>query len=301
MATTSSDAASKAVVAIQGTGVRHAILHGERDLIEGEVDSDIDIVTDRSVHEVVRSVAGHWQALGLYPMIVWPYDTGGTGSIFLASLDAREGVQLDMLHDPEGRGRYGVRSDLLLSAAHAGPEFTTVAPDQRNAYLLAKRIGKGQTSEARRLVELVSVAEVDLDVLRPDVADVVRSYMKDGSSARGWRKTPSPGRLLSRLRNPVGAWIELSADGSESVAAELISRFGLFLPHAVHIPAPNLGAWMTSVAPTRWRAGIVASHGRRARMTPAPDHSIREPVSVDEACRRTVMALFSRATAPVDN
>jgi hypothetical protein len=296
MATTSSDAASKAVVAIQGTGVRHAILHGEGDLVRGEVDSDVDIVADRSVHEVVRGVAGQWQALGLYPIIVWPYDTGGTGSIFLTTLDARVGVQLDILHDPEGRGRYGVRSDLLLSAAHAGAEFTTVAPAQRSAYLLAKRISKGQTSEARQLVELVSPAEVDLDVLRPDVANVVRSFMESGSIHDGWKRNPSPGRLLGRLRHPVGAWVELAADDSENVAAELISRFGLFLPHAVHIPGPHLGAWMTSVAPIRWRAGIVASHGRRARITPAPDLSIPERVSVDEACHRTVLALSLRTT-----
>jgi hypothetical protein len=298
MATTSSDAALKAVVAIQGTGVRHAILHGEEDLVRGDVDSDVDIVADRAVHEVVRSVADQWQALGLYPVIVWPYDTGGTGSIFLTTLDAGVGVQLDILHDPEARGRYGVRTDRLLRAAHAGDEFTTVAPTQSAAYLLAKRISKGQTSEARRLVELVPPAEIDLDVLRPDVADVVRSFMRDGSSNTGWRRKPSPGRLLTRLRNPVGAWIELSADDSKDVAAELISRFALFLPHAVLIPAPHLGTWVASVAPTRWRAGIVASHGRRIGITPTPDLSILDRVSVDEACRRTVVAISRRSTEP---
>lgn len=297
MATTSSDAALKAVVAIQRTGVRHAILHGEGDLVRGDVHSDVDIVADRAVHEVVRSVAEHWEALGLYPVIVWPYDTGGTGSIFLTTLDAGVGVQLDILHDPEARGRYGVRSDRLLSAAHAGDEFTTVAPAQSAAYLLAKRISKGQTAEARLLVELVPPAEIDLDVLRPDVADVVRSFTRDGSSNMGWRRKPSPGRLLTRLRHPVGAWIELSADHSEDVAAELISRFARFLPHTVLISAPHLGTWTTSVAPTRWRAGIVASHGPRIGIIPSPDLSIVDRVSVDEACERTVMAL-SRRSAP---
>ena len=299
MATTSSDAALKAVVAIQGTGVRHAILHGEGDLVRGDVNSDVDIVADRSVHEVVRAVAEQWQVLGLYPVIVWPYDIGGTGSIFLTTLDAGVGVQLDILHDPEAQGRYGVRSDRLLSVAHAGDEFTTVAPAQTAAYLLAKRISKGQSAEARRLVELIPPAEIDLDVLRPDVANVVRSFMRDGSSNMGWRRKPSPSRLIARLRNPVGAWVELSADHSEDVAAEMISRFALFLPHAVLIPAPHLGTWVASVAPTRWRAGIVASHGPRRGITPAPDVSILDQVSVDEACRRTVVAISRRSTESV--
>jgi hypothetical protein len=213
----------------------------------------------------------------------------------LTTLDAGVGVQLDILHDPEARGRYGVRSDLLLSGARVGGEFTTVAPAQGVAYLLAKRISKGQTSEARRLMEGASSGDIDLDVLRPDVADVVRGLMKDGSTHSGWRRTPSPRRLLSRLRNPAGAWVELSTENSEAVAAELISRFGQFLPHAALVPAPNLRTWLTSVAPTRWRAGIVASHGPRTGPTPAPDVSIRERVSVDEACRRTVMALSRRS------
>jgi hypothetical protein len=296
MATTSSDAAMRAVVAIQGTGVRYAILHGEEDLVRGEVDSDVDIVADRDVHGVARSVADKWQALGLYPVIVWPYDPGGTGSIFLTTLDARVGVQIDILYDPEGRGRYGVKSDLLLNGALAGEQFTTVTPSQRAAYLLAKRLGKGQTSEARRMIDLAPPAGVDLDVLRSDIADLVRAYMEGGSSPTGWQRRPSPGLLLTRLRNPVGAWVELQANDSDVVAAELISRFGRFLPHAKLLSAPNLGAWMTSVAPVRWRAGIVASHGRRARITPAPDLSIPGRVSVDDACRRTVLALSRRFT-----
>jgi hypothetical protein len=186
----------------------------------------------------------------------------------------------------------------MLNAAQAGSEFTTVAPAQRTAYLLAKRISKGQTAEARRLVGLVSTAQVDLEVLRPDVAEVVRSFMEDGSGNKGWRRRPSPARLLRRLRHPVGAWVELLADDSEGVAAELVSRFGLFLPHAELIPAPGLREWMTSVAPTRWRAGIVASHGSRARFTPAPDLSIHERVSADEACQRTVTAISRRSIAP---
>ena len=295
MATTSSDAALKAVVAIQGTGVRHAILHGEAELVRGDVHSDVDIVADRSVHEVVRSVAEHWEALGLYPVIVWPYDTGGTGSIFLTTLDARTGVQLDILHDPEARGRYGVRSDLMLSAAQAEGEFTTVAAPQRIAYLLAKRISKGEISEARRLIEIIPPAGVDLDVLRPDVADAVHSFLKDASSDEGWRRKPSLGRLLERLRHPVGGWVELLADNSEEIAYGLISRFGLFLPHARFISAPHLGTWTTSVAPTRWRAGIVASHGPRIGIIPSPDLSIVDRVSVGEACERTVTALSSRS------
>lgn len=296
MATTSSDAALKAVVAIQETGVRFAILHGEAELARGEVDSDVDLVADRAVHDVVRSVSERWEARGLYPVIVWPYDIGGTGSVFLTTLDARVGVQLDVLHDPDARGRYGVRSDRLLGAAEAGGRFATVAPAERFAYLLAKRISKGETSEAQRLIEFLPPDGVDLKVLRPDIADVVGSFLSDGSINERWSRKPSLGRLYTRLRRPVGGWVELRADNSEEVASEMISRFRLFLPRARCISAPHIGTWMTSVAPTRWRAGIVASHGPRIGVTPAPDLSIADRVTVDEACRRTVMSLAGRYT-----
>ncbi|MGH8950712.1 MAG: hypothetical protein ACRDX9_04745, partial [Acidimicrobiia bacterium] len=137
MATTSSDAAFEAVAALEEAEVRFAVLHGEGELARREVDSDIDIVSDRPVHELVRASARHWAAAGLYPMIVWPYDVGGTGSVFLATQDAQQGVQLDLLHDPSGRGRYGARSDRLLSVSRPGSRFTTVAPGEQMAYLLA--------------------------------------------------------------------------------------------------------------------------------------------------------------------
>lgn len=138
MATTSPEAALAAVAAIEETGVRFAILHDEATLAAEGVTSDVDMVVDRSAHEVVRAVAPAWARRGLYPVMVWPYDVGGTGSIFLSTSNAGEGAQLDVLHDPEGRGRYGAMSDLLLDRIEPGRRFPTSRPAEQTAYLLAK-------------------------------------------------------------------------------------------------------------------------------------------------------------------
>jgi len=296
MATTSPEAALNAVAAIEKTDVRFAILHNETALAAGAVSSDVDMVVDRAVGELVRAVAGGWAACGLYPIIVWPYDVGGTGSIFLTSSDAREGAQLDILHDAAGRGRYGARSDLLLGRVEAGRRFPIVSPAERAAYLLAKRLSKGKIDEALRLVDQAASTGIALEVLEPRVADVVAAFIRDGSMPRRWRRIPSPGHILTRLLHPVGGWVEIRTENGEALAEELIRRFGRFLPHARHIAAPHLATWTTSVAPIRWRAGVVASHGARIGMTPAPDVLIEGPASTDEACEMAVLSLASRYT-----
>jgi hypothetical protein len=298
MATTSPDAAFDAVAAIEEAKVSFAVLHGEAALARREVDSDIDVVSDRPVYELVRASTQHWAAVGLYPLIVWPYDVGGTGSVFLTTQDAQQGVQLDFLHDPSGRGRYGARSDRLLDVPVAGRRFTTVAPGEQMAYLLAKRIGKGDPAGARRLVEGASSRDIALDVLRPDIADVVRSFVENGTTPRGWDRRPAPGHFITRLLRPAGGWVELRGKGSERVATELTSRFARFLPHARCIASPHFAGWATSVAPVRWRAGLVASYGPRSRIAPRPDLSIDGPVSTDEAAARIVARLAGRYTHP---
>jgi len=294
MATTSPDAAFEAVVAIEEAEVRFAVLHGEGELAGRQVDSDIDLVADRPVHELVRASALHWANAGLYPVIVWPYDVGGTGSVFLTTEDARQGVQLDVLHDPPGRGRYGARSDRLLDAPIAGSRFATVAPGEQMAYLLTKRLGKGDTAGARTLVESATPTDIAFDVLRPDIADLVRSFVENGTSPRGWDRRPVPGHFIARLGRPAGGWVELRGEGSKDVATELISRFARFLPHTRCIGSPHIGTWATSVAPIRWRAGLVVSHGKRIGITPRPDISIDDSASVSEAAAITVSSLAAR-------
>lgn len=296
MATTSPEAALGAVAAIEEAGMRFAVLHNEEGLAHRATSSDVDIVADRSAQDVIRVVGEHWHRLGLHPVVVWPYDVGGTGSIFLSTADAGDGVQLDVLYDTRGRGRYGVRSGMLLDAALPGERFPTVAPPERLAYLLAKRIYKGELDEARRLAEGMGGTPdaIALDVLEPATARDVRAFLGDGS-AQPRQSRLGLGRLMSRLRTPVGAWVEISGQDARQLAAGLVERFGSFLPRAVFLPTPSLGAWVTTVAPVRWRAGIVATYGAaRSRVTPRPDVSIENAHSTEEACRVVVKALTRR-------
>jgi hypothetical protein len=296
MATTSPEAAQSAVAAIEEAGVRFAVLHNEEGLARGATSSDVDIVADRSVHDVVQVVGQRWHRVGLHPVVVWPYDVGGTGSIFLSTADAGDGVQLDVLFDTRGRGRYGVHSGMLLDAGLAGERFPTVAPPERLAYLLAKRIYKGELDEAARLAKGASAApdSIALNVLEPATARDIRDFLKDGSGQPRQSRL-GLGRLMSRIRTPIGAWIEVEGQDAKQVAAGLASRFGRFLPHAVSLPAPSLGTWVTGIAPVRWRAGIVATYGTMgSTLTPRPDVSIQGPHSTDAACHMTVAALTHR-------
>jgi len=294
MATTSAGAALSAVAAIEKSRAGFAVLHDEPALARGEVASDVDLVVDRDVFQLARTVMKEWVGLDLHPVVVWPYDVGGTGSIFLTTSDAGQGVQLDVLHDTKGSGRYGARSDLLLGSAVPGERFTTVAAAERAAYLLAKRLSKGEVDKARELSASLSASGVDLEVLRPDIATMVGSFLANETIPEAWERKPSWGHLVSRLRQPAGAWVELLGEDAITVAAELAMRFGRILPHARSLAGPHIGGWATSVAPIRWRAGLVVSHGKRIGITPRPDISIDDSASVSEAAAITVSSLAAR-------
>src|SRR5690606_34870843 len=122
--------------------VTFAVIHGEDRLVRHKVASDVDLVVDRPVHDLVGAVGEEWRGVGLYPVVVWPYDVGGTGSVFLFTPDAADGVQLDVLFDPGGAGQYGIRSGALLDRREPGQVFPRVSSEAAAVYLLSKRVGK---------------------------------------------------------------------------------------------------------------------------------------------------------------
>ncbi len=126
MATTDPRLALASLEGMRAAGVRFALLHGADRLSGGEV-SDVDLVVAEDPVSVVQRAAVSWQTRGLVPVVLWPYDIGGTATVFLATPDASEGVQLDLLHDPEGVGKYGVKSGALLASATQAAALPTVS------------------------------------------------------------------------------------------------------------------------------------------------------------------------------
>lgn len=293
MATTSGRLALAAVDAVARSGVGFCVLHKEEELAAGHVTSDVDLVVDRPVDEVVAAVTERWRHAGLFPVVVWPYDVGGTGSVFLADATAADGVQIDLLHDPQGAGRYGVLSRRVLQAVRPGSRFPVAGPEAATAYEVVKRIQKGQPELARALIQehgSAEVADAARGFLRADMANAVATFTA-GGEATARRGRPSIARLVRRLRHPVGAWVALTNAG---LGPTLASRFGRFLPTAVFAGSVSTASWLPSVAPVRWRPGLVFTEDGGSRPWPFRPDLVVEAGSVEEACGLVVSHLAGR-------
>ena len=75
------------------------------------------------------------------------------------------GMQLDIMYDPAGHGRYGLRTDRLLRTATAGSRYLKLCPEGEVAYLLQKRLRKQDWTVLERLMsdwdQLPVPSEVD--------------------------------------------------------------------------------------------------------------------------------------------
>ena len=274
MSTTSARLGRAAVAGLVEAGVPLALLHDAGLPDDDDPVSDIDLVVGTPPATVLSLAAPAWAARGLFPIIAWPYDVGGTMSLVLASADARDGVQLDLLHDPGGNGRYGIRSSAALAASLPGPDAPVLAEPARIVYLWRKRTVKGDDVALREL--RARARDLDQGDLRrmsaaltgsETVADEIRGDVPPGRIG--------PGRLgqirmmRSRLRRaiprfvePVGFWAHT---GSAEVAEELKARLSRFLTPVRTGSLPGLStrpAWyVTKVAPVRLRPGVFISHG----------------------------------------
>lgn len=74
-------------------GIRMAVLHGEERLAIWRLHQMSVSLPTTPVGDVLAVTTSPWEEHGLYPMILWPYDVGGTGSIFLANEDATGGCR----------------------------------------------------------------------------------------------------------------------------------------------------------------------------------------------------------------
>ncbi len=306
MPTTSGELARVCLAGLTEAGVRFAVLHGYEQLETDQI-SDVDIVVGQDPRAVIRAAEGSWREGGLVPIIMWPYDIGATVTLFLATRDARDGVQLDMLYDPEGIGRYGVRSDVLLRHVEERPLAPAVDRSARLLYLWQKRTAKDQ---AGRLDSLRREAiGIDPDELRSMSREITGSASSAlGLMGSGVLTTPRRrlavmarmSRLAGRLRHPIGAWVHVSLDGVGSELGQRLSRH-LVMVRCARLPPPVRQAlwYLVDVAPVRYRPGVFISVGQQNRFVMAPDIEIvggqpdQAAVELVEALRKRTMACVS--------
>ncbi|MFP3882613.1 MAG: hypothetical protein ACLFWH_09875 [Actinomycetota bacterium] len=267
MATTNSSLAVAALDAMKSAGITFALLHGAERLSE-ERFSDVDLVTDRDPDSVIVASRAEWRGRGLRPVVSSRYDLGGT-AVWLTTRDASDGVQLDLMFDPEGRGAYGLRShELLETAAHDDP-FKNVSTEASLIYLWRKRSIKGQEE---RLPELRASSVTDdregfLDLSdaltgSPRTAREILGELSPGSPRRPFHPARELGRLVGRIRRPAGFWAHAF---SREVAIDLSSRFGRFLvsTNSTETSPASLEPiwWLREVLPYRLRPAMVTTWG----------------------------------------
>jgi hypothetical protein len=219
-----------------------------------------------------------------------------------------------MLYDPEGQGRYGIRSPVLLGGRRLGTRFPIPALLDQELYLLRKSRAKGRTQRiheilssleeggktaaARERTEQLFSAEVAAEV----IGEIDR--VRPRRAIRPWRHLANAGRLIGRIFRPIGYWVELVGTGQEPVAAasELAKRLEVWLVRVDSGSRPvgrlaNLGWWLGVVTPIRLRPAVYISSTVESRPRPAPDLALVVGADPDVAdlAKSIVAGMASRA------
>lgn len=294
--------AVQALESLRESGTNLALLRAPIDVGTERHASDVDVVVDTQPDDALARALLNLQAKGIHVVAVWPYDIGGTATVFVFDENALRGAQLDLLYDPAGIGHYSVRSSALLAGVSTDRPIPTVDPDRLLVYEVSKRHRKRQT---RRLqAALQALGELPAHTRRLLVEEIVtsRSLARLILGSDGDIETPDrlrrlvsrSERLAKRLAKPVGFWVH--ATGKE-IAAGVNDRFGSVLIRAAASPVPSSPArfpfWYAKiVAPIRWRPGLVVSWGPLPPIH--PDLILSPELSVDDAAREIVAAMEQR-------
>jgi len=306
MATTDAHLAAAVLDGLVAAGVEFAILHNEEKIAGGDVGSDLDVVVAARPHTVIRQVRPVLERAGLRPIMVWDYDVGHTLTVFLATPNASGGVQLDLMCDPTGRGKYGAKTESMLESRVAGARWPTVGPLHRLTYLIRKRHVKQDDDRLTTLVvEARSFPAEDLaaviqETFTPRVAESLSRVVFGGDTReappypRGYHPR-NVARWLGRLRKPAGFWVEITGDPPPELLNEVADRFGRILPVVGAGVRPGrlsqIGWLRAAVAPIRWRAGLYVSGGIG---WPAGDLRIAPSEDLDSLCFDIVGAMTQR-------
>ncbi len=316
MGSTSGQLAASVLDAIDSLQTPWAVLHEESRIAAGEMQNDLDLVVDVDPRCFLATSLPVLTSLGLHPVVVNEYDIGGTLGVWLATTDAAEGVQIDIMHDPEGIGKFGISGRRLLERAKIGVRWPTVSDDDELVYLLRKRhykshFGAKYGGDEAGLAAVVAAArdrgyavdEAMTHTLTTSAHRVARDLVERYPAEVAYRHTPayrakSLSRYLRRLVRPTGFWVELLGSDAAATAGRLAVRFARFLPvaRAVARPAGVLEQtqFISSVAAMRWRPHLVVSSALAPRIPRADLRLDAATHDVDGVAVATVAAMRER-------
>jgi hypothetical protein len=240
-------------------GIPWCLMHGESRLHLDRLASDLDVAVADDPMTVVRGLRPALNRAGLYLVCLWNYDPWSWTSFWMTT--AGEVVQLDLTYDPQGRNKYGLKTDAMVLARVPGYRWPRAAELDEKLYLLAKRLYKGQEEEAASLVATVS----KLDWLgrsrwlfESKTADRLSGAVSSGVVGRQRvRRRPQLRRLMRRLTKPSGHCVRVSSTAhgvSDDLMANRISEHLIGrLPH-VEVTQRALGVRSRVL---RMRPGVV--------------------------------------------
>lgn len=190
-----------------------AVLHKERELAEGTAESDADLATRLPLPEALDLLWARAAALDMKLLSVWHYDTVSASSFLLS----RRGiVQIDILSDLRGKGKYGIRTGVAVAAAVPGVRWPRLDPIDEQLYLIRKRWVKRDIVRLTSLIEDVSVGQCDSRHRRSVelfAYSAHRSVLRALAGRRPRRRQlPRVARvpdLIRRLNHPSGVQVDL--------------------------------------------------------------------------------------------
>lgn len=295
---------------LEATGLGFVVLHREAEIGKDSLGSDLDLAVEVRADDVVRRTAGALKEVGLLPVIRWPYDIGGAVTFFLSTETGDHGIQVDLLHDPRGRGRYGLRTGELLKRAMMGKRYPVPDPLDERLYLVHKRWCKGETSALGLELEALH-DEGDIKDAHDRVQDLFALQAAGSLQLLLDGRSPKPSGAMSRLRqlprqlgravSPIGYWVEIVGPKSEAqkLTESLRSRFEGWVIHLSTGERPSgLAAyrwWARQVMPIRLRPGVFLSYSE-SRSRPVADLTIEwhPNLTAKETTRSIVEAMSGR-------
>ena len=309
MANTSLEVTKVALEALAESGIKWALLHGSADLVPTKFhNSDLDIVVDRPPRLLLPALRKSLNRRGLSPILLSRYDAGETSFLFCANKDGSEGVQLDLLYDPDGRGVLRLPSTALLEEVEKrGPlGVASVAEEVELIYLRRKAFRKRQPERLEMLRQLT--AQQDAKAL---LRTSHRLTGTDGDAR--WLLSDRPmsfsgrsfvnlvvqlPRIVGRVRTPSGFWLHIPGDNSQ-IALGLQAKFERFLlrSHSFELSSSinrALVQYTRGVFLTRRRAALVVTWGGSAHLPANPDLIGSGLDSSTETAQRLVSAMTER-------
>jgi len=276
-----------------------ALLHGAEALLSDAPLSDLDVAVGDLPFEWDHKLVGALESQLLLPVIAWPYDSSAV-TVFLATEAFGDGVQLDLLYSPGGKGKYGFRTDVALRDAQLGQFGPMLSAVDSWLYQLRKRCLKGQYDRVTLLLGKTP-ASADTLAARADElfisphSEVVRSALV------GHRPVEPRSPLLERaaragfrLRHPAGLWVHVGGSDAAAQATELHARLRRFVVRAElvnpHAGGFSISAWSRACV-TRWRAGAVVSWGAGGR---SADVNVSSSAGIGESCEIIRVAASQR-------